>query len=680
MQAANLRPGDKTRFTLASGFRSDAGVCLAIFFLAFALRLAYLFQIKSIPLFYNLVGDPRGYDEWAQRIVAGDWLGHEVFYQAPLYPYFLAVLQAIFGHDLWAIRVVQIVVGAVMCSLLYLAGKRLFSPVAGLVAGVLLALYAPAIFFAAVIDKTALDPFLVVLMLILLGSGGEKIGAAKWLAVGAILGLLGLSRENALVWILVIAPWIWFHLASAPSSVRLRWVGLFVLGLALILVPVGIRNFTVGGQFTLTTSQLGPNFFIGNNPFADGTYDSIRTATGEKQFEQPEATRLAEQATGRTLSPREVSSYWVSRSWDYIRSQPRDWLRLMWKKWLMVWNVREIDDSDDFYLYQKWSRLLTFLASLSNFGLLVPLASLGCLLTWRQWRRLWLLYGMLGSFSFSVALFYVFARYRFLLVPLLVLFAGAGVVEGFALWKKRRWQALPAYAGCLVVLAMSFGFAHWPVAGKPEPSAAAYNNLASAYGEQGKIDEGIASAEQALKLDPAYGTAHYNLAILLVSKGRLAEAEAGFLEAIRLHPHFMNAHRNLGDLLMLRGESGAAAAHYREALKLDPNQSDVHFTLGGILASQGRLDEAAEHFREAVKIEPAFAEAHESLGGILAHQGALEPAVEQFRRALQINPDLAQAHETLAALLVKQGKKEEAERHYREAVRIMKARRDTAAR
>ena len=31
----------------------------------------------------------------------------------------------------------------------------------------------------------------------------------------------------------------------------------------------------VGGEFKLTTSQLGPNFFIGNNASADGTYASL---------------------------------------------------------------------------------------------------------------------------------------------------------------------------------------------------------------------------------------------------------------------------------------------------------------------------------------------------------------------------------------------------------------------
>src|SRR5687768_13354729 len=76
----------------------------AIFAWAMTVPFAPLWQIETIPLYYNLAGDGRTCDEWAQRIAAGDWLGSGVFYQAPLYPYFLAVLQFVFGHDLWLIR------------------------------------------------------------------------------------------------------------------------------------------------------------------------------------------------------------------------------------------------------------------------------------------------------------------------------------------------------------------------------------------------------------------------------------------------------------------------------------------------------------------------------------------------------------------------------------------------
>src|SRR5687768_16731954 len=99
------------RITKESSAKTMANSDLPWFFTIFAaalvLRIVYLLQIESIPLFANLAGDGRTYDEWAQRIAAGDWLGKDVFYQAPLYPYFLGVLQLLFGHSFWPIRIVQ---------------------------------------------------------------------------------------------------------------------------------------------------------------------------------------------------------------------------------------------------------------------------------------------------------------------------------------------------------------------------------------------------------------------------------------------------------------------------------------------------------------------------------------------------------------------------------------------
>ena len=68
-----------------------------LFAVAFAVRLVHIGQIRPSPFFDVLLGDAHGYDAWAHRLAAGDWLGTEVFYQAPLYPYFLGVLYAAAG-------------------------------------------------------------------------------------------------------------------------------------------------------------------------------------------------------------------------------------------------------------------------------------------------------------------------------------------------------------------------------------------------------------------------------------------------------------------------------------------------------------------------------------------------------------------------------------------------------
>ena len=398
-----------------------------IFGCAFVLRLLYLVEIDSIPLFYNLAGDGRAYDEWAQRIAAGDWIGQDVFYQAPLYPYFLGVLQAVFGHHLWLIRLIQIALGALSCALIFRIGRDLFSRQAGIAAGLILSCYAPGIFFDGLIEKSILDLFLVSLLLLLLSQTKEGRQWKQWLAIGAVMGLLGLSRENALILVIVVPLWIGLYFSEAPVLNRFQWMGFFFAGLLLVLVPVGLRNLAVGGDFKLTTSQFGPNFFIGNNAAADGTYVSVRNVIGEPQLEGKDARRLAERALGRSLTAGEVSDYWLQKSTDYIRSQPERWLELLGKKWLLVWNAHEIEDSDDFYIYQQWSWLLSFLGRISHFGILAPLAAVGLWLTRSQWRRLWLLYAMIFALASSVAIFYVFGRYRFPLVPLLALFAGAGV-------------------------------------------------------------------------------------------------------------------------------------------------------------------------------------------------------------------------------------------------------------
>lgn len=650
---------------------TDVALSLAVFVLAFGVRLYYLFQVESTPLFYYLIGDARSYDAWAQLLAAGDWLGQGVFYQAPLYPYFLGLLQVVLGRDLWGIRVVQIILGAVSCSLLYWAGRSFFSRKAGIVAGFILSLYAPAIFFDSLIQKAVLDVFFVTLFLFLLGRTERRPYWPWWMAMGVVLGLLGLARENALIWIFVLPVWIWFHFGERAPRTRLGWVALFFGGVTLILFPVGLRNLAVGGEFIVTTSQFGTNFFIGNNPEADGTYRPLRPGRGDPEFERQDATELAEQAAGRSLSPGEVSSYWLGRSWNYISSEPMDWIRLTGRKWLILWNARELEDVDDFYLYQNWSGLLSLLGSVSHFGLLAPLAALGLALTWKQCGKLWLLYLLLGTLALSVALFYVLGRYRFPMVPLLTLFAGAGIVEGFTLYREASFHRVVA---SIVVLLLGVVVVNWPVVGKPGPSAAGYNNLGNVLAKQGRADEAKESYLQALKIDPNYAVPHYNLGNLSARRGQVEEATHHYREALRIEPVYAEAHNNLGNVLADRGDFTEAIQHLHSALKLNPTQAETHFSLGTALGRQGRLGEAIGYYEQAIRLKPNYAEAYHNLGLVLAAQSRFDKAAEFFQQALRVRPEFAEAHEALGRLLTQQGKRDEAVKHLEEALRLLKSR------
>src|SRR5262245_60716193 len=131
---------------VGSGF-SRPSILISLAAVAFIVRLVYLWQIRQSPFFTPLLGDSKGYDQWARRIAAGDWVGTDVFYQAPLYPYFMGAIYAAAGHDVLSIRVCQAILGSISCALVAHAAWRLFSRRAGVIAGLLLALYPPAIFF-----------------------------------------------------------------------------------------------------------------------------------------------------------------------------------------------------------------------------------------------------------------------------------------------------------------------------------------------------------------------------------------------------------------------------------------------------------------------------------------------------------------------------------------------------
>src|SRR5262245_21969649 len=201
------------------------GPALVIAALAFAVRLVHVLQIRSTQYFSVLLGDARGYDEWAQRIAGGEWWGHDVFYQAPLYPYFLGVIYSIAGRNLLLVRLVQAAIGSASCVLVALAASRLISRRAGIAAGVMLALYAPAIFFDGLLQKSVLDVFFVSLALYFIARiltvrlkadptyDHDRRGRPQpalqvpralpatslWLALGLAIGALSLTRENALV-------------------------------------------------------------------------------------------------------------------------------------------------------------------------------------------------------------------------------------------------------------------------------------------------------------------------------------------------------------------------------------------------------------------------------------------------------------------------------------------------
>lgn len=291
---------------------------------ALLLRLAYFAEMWDQPVFTALMVDSRAYDQWARSIAAGDLLGSGVFFQAPLYPYLLGGVYALFGPDPRVVFLLQALLGATACVFLERAGRRFFGPAVGLVGGVLLAVHPTAVFSDGLLQKSSLDIFLMTSFLLLLAkAGGPDPKPRLWAGMGAVLGIFTLTRENAVVLVPVALAWGAVEGFREGARGILKRAVPFLLCLVLVLLPVGIRNLAVGGEFHLTTSQAGPAFYIGNNTMADGMLGELIPGRGDVRFERLSATMLAERAAGRPLTPGEVSRHWMGEATTHRREADR---------------------------------------------------------------------------------------------------------------------------------------------------------------------------------------------------------------------------------------------------------------------------------------------------------------------------------------------------------------------
>lgn len=678
----------------------------AVFAAALGLRAAYLSDIKEIGFFDRPMSDGYAYDQRARGIAQGDWLGPPDFVHAPLYAYLLGVVRLV-GGGLTAARCVQVFLGATSCVLILLAARRFFDLPVAVAAAAMLAFYPPAIFFDGLIQKTSLALLLSVLLLYLLACCTDRPSGWRWGATGVALGLLVLTRQNALLLAPVVLVWLWLGVRSGAGVDRLWWTLAWAAGFAAALSPWAIRNRVVTGELVLTTPNLGQNFAMGNNPRATGTYLPFKRGRATAEYEQQEWVKAAEQAAGRSLSASEVSDYYLDAALSYIKAHPGPWLRLMLKKWLMVWGAYEAPDTEDYYLYQEHAALLRFGDRVLHFGILCPMAAGGLVLTLSRWRRLWLLYAWLAATALGVAAFVVFARYRFPLVPVLTMFAGAALVETARAVRQRRARTLVA---AMSVLALATVVVNWPVHLQRRTYSVSYVNHAVALADQRRFGEALRELNEALALSPDHVDAHLVTGSVLLDLGRFDEALRHYEHARTGDPGYGGAYRGIGNALAGLGRFAEAAEQFRQALQIDP---DDHVALNGLAtatARQGRFmeavalfeqvlerhpdypeaclnlgntyleadrpDEAAAAYERALRLRPDYTDALHNLGVVEINRGQTARAVAHFTRVLELQPDHGDAQRALAAALIQARRWDDAIAHCRKLLQADPSRRD----
>ena len=169
--------------------------------------------------------------------------------------------------------------------------------------------------------------------------------------------------------------------------------------------------------------------------------------------------------------------------------------------------------------------------------------------------------------SVGVIAFLVFGRYRLPIVPPLILFAAAGIVEAAGAVARRRWRTL-AVAGTAVLLTGLL--AHLTLFDPQQRMAGSFYSWSNVLAQEGRTEEAIEAGREALRRDPNMPEAHYNVGNLLANRKQFVEAIAEYRAAVELRPAYPQAWNNLGIVLAMTGDRRGAAEAIIRTLEQDP--------------------------------------------------------------------------------------------------------------
>jgi tetratricopeptide (TPR) repeat protein len=568
---------------------------------------------------------------------------------------------ALLGFEPEAVIASQLAIGVGTTWFLFLLGRTLGGLLAATLAGLLGASFPTFLFYEGIILKTYLGVHLVSALLWSLLFCVRR--SSPWsLLSGVLLGLGCLVRAN----LLLVAPLALFWLLRQGSRPHagggLRRCAFLLLGLAVPLLPVTWHNVRCG-DFALTTAQAGQNFYIGNNPAnTAGTYQPPAGVRPHPFYEQQDFQRLAEQDLGRTLKPSETSRYWLSKGLQYLRDNPAAGLQLGLRKLGLVFNREEIPDNVSFPEAQRQIAALRW--PLPSFWIVLALACASLVLC-RPWPAgMGLLVVTFLILTSSVAVFFVFSRYRLSAVPiLLVLTALLPSALGSRLRQRdtlRLAMALLAAGGSVVISGLPL-YQH-------SAGSVAYNQAVTAM-KEGDVERAFQLSEKALAEEPGYYRARILRGSILRQRQQFAAAERDLRNALRQDPADRRGRLELGLCLQATGQAAAALEQFAALLADFPGDAGAVVAAAESEAQLGRQAAARQRLSHFVARFPQASEVWNALGVQHAYARQFAEAEAAFRSASEADPANGEARMNLGQCLEARGDRSAARQIYQELLR-----------
>jgi len=547
---------------------------LAVLAVACAASFGFLFQLQQTPLFDHLAGKSYTMFLWADRLARGAVGPGQAFYGPPLPLWYLWSIMSLFGPDMGVVRLFGAIACVCACALTWDVGRRAGGEAVGLLAALGLALYGPLYYYEATLPGTALT---ICLMLGGLAAGlraDQRHRLGFWAAAGALFGAAALARPN--LHLLAFGLCLWALIAGAGSwRRRLLALALVVVGWAAAQGLHAVIDLHLYGRSD-NAPTWGISLYVGNGPGASVGYGTVPFVRASNQDDDvssfiAEASRRA----GRPLDAAAAGRFWAGETLRYVLRRPAAAAGLLLRKAGMCLAPAEIPDNWD---YRFWADRLPFLRWTLRFGHIMALCAFGLALGLMFRRRATgLLALLLLAYCGSMVVTFVLGRYRVLAVPVLLVWAAAGVVH---LADGVRRVRLRAIAAVVAIALLTGGLLLLP---PPYDERATESN------------------------------AWVDLGVLYEQDGRPDQAARAYAGALRVNDRQLIAHIYLGDILAASGDVAGAIGHYEAAGAVGPLSPVEMVRLGRMWLEHGDVAAASAWLLRALAAQPGDAPAYKGL-------------------------------------------------------------------
>ncbi len=394
--------------------KSELHNILLIFCIAFFIRLFFALNDNNI-----LFGDEIFYENTGANIMLGSgysYGGHLIVEKPPGYPVFISLVYSIFGRSFIPVRIIQAVMDALMCIVLYAITRRLFDEKVAILSGILCSMHYFFLKSLQLIRPDTLQMFFIVISVFYWIKWREKFSKIDAALLGIFSSISVMLKANmAMLSFLIILIELFRVIKNKQErlDIFIKSALIFVLLFSFPIAIWTVRNYKVFNTFIPLATDSGLALYSSYNPPEGKKFGILSDDSVTKKAQN-------------IVSEVERSRYLTAKTVERIITHPKEIIRLIPLKILFFWSVFDWETLGDGQGTYNFST-----------AFILPFSILGLIFLRSRFSYF---------YPITVPIIYVFIlgivfiglpRFRLAIEPFLIILAAFSIVHFYNKYSKR---------------------------------------------------------------------------------------------------------------------------------------------------------------------------------------------------------------------------------------------------